>query len=198
MITRRELMGVGAVTVGALAVGVGVVGVNRSSSLAAGHFPNCVLRTHDGQVVRFYDDLIKDKVVAINMMYAQCDGICPRMTANLLEVQDALGQRLGRDVFMYSITLKPAEDTPEALAHYVGMQSSPPRWPFLTGAPRDIERLRRRLGFYDSDPIIDADKSQHTGMVRIGNDRLDRWSMQPALGKPDQIAAAIVRISGAA
>ena len=33
------------------------------------HFPNVTLTTHEGKAVRFYDDLLKDKVVTINFMY---------------------------------------------------------------------------------------------------------------------------------
>lgn len=130
------------------------------------------------------------------MMYAKCEGICPRMTENLLEVQEHLGDRLGRDVFLYSITLQPAHDTPEVLTRYMERPRALPRWTFLTGAPADIELIRRKLGFYDRDPVVDADKRQHTGMVRIGNEPLERWTMTPALGNPKQIAAAILRIRG--
>ncbi|WP_293005926.1 SCO family protein [Nitrosomonas sp.] len=81
-------------------------------------FPNVTLYTHDGEAVKFYDDLIRDKVVAINMMYSQCSGICPKSTANLREVRNILGERAGRDVFMYSITLDPERDTPRLLKQY--------------------------------------------------------------------------------
>ena len=74
----------------------------------ARYFPNVELTTHEGKKVRFYDDLIKDKIVIINFMYAECKGICPGITANLLKVQKLLGNRIGRDIFMYSITLNPA------------------------------------------------------------------------------------------
>ena len=83
----------------------------RSSreKLQARHFPNFELTTHEGKKVRFYDDLIKDKIVIINFMYANCEGKCPPITRNLKRVQNLLGKRVGRDIFMYSITLKPEE-----------------------------------------------------------------------------------------
>ena len=81
-------------------------------------FPNVALRTEQGHDVRFYDDLVKGKVVTINFMYAECEGVCPGITANLLAVQRRLGRRVGRDVFMYSITLDPEHDTPRALSAY--------------------------------------------------------------------------------
>ena len=75
--------------------------------LAERSFPNVTLTTHDGKKVKFYDDLIKDKIVIINFMYVKCDGKCPGTTANLVQVQKLLGNRVGKDIFIYSITLKP-------------------------------------------------------------------------------------------
>lgn len=161
------------------------------SEQRSGRLPNTRLITHEGREVRFYDDLIRGKVVAINLMYAQCSGICPRSTSNLLRVQEMLGERAGRDVFMYSITLQPEQDIPRGLKLYAERHGVGPGWLFLTGAPRDILDLRYRLGFYDPDPVVDNDKSTHTGMVRIGNDNFDRWTMAPALTEPEQILATI-------
>ncbi|UJP06414.1 MAG: SCO family protein [Nitrosomonas sp.] len=154
-------------------------------------FPNVTLYTHEGEAVKFYDDLIRDKVVIINMMYSQCTGICPRSTANLAEVRNILGERAGRDVFMYSITLTPERDTPKLLKQYAERYGIKSGWRFLTGAPDDIELIRYRLGFYDADEDIDNIKENHTGMVRIGYDALDRWSMAPTLAEPSQIMATI-------
>src|SRR5580765_8135356 len=71
------------------------------------YFPNLILTTHEGKQVRFYDDLVKDKIVIFNFMYARCEGICMPITLNLRKVQDLLADRMGRDIFMYSFTLKP-------------------------------------------------------------------------------------------
>ena len=38
----------------------------------ADRFPNVVLKTHEGRNVRFYDDLLKGKIVLMNFMYASC------------------------------------------------------------------------------------------------------------------------------
>ena len=148
------------------------------------YFPNVVLSTHEGKKVRFYDDLIKDKIVVINFIYAECEGICPGITANLVKVQKALGNRVGRDIFIYSITLKPEEDTAAVLKEYAEMHGARPGWTFLTGKPDDIELLRRRLGFVDSDPEVDKDKSQHIGNVRYGNEPLQQWGACPGQANP--------------
>lgn len=155
------------------------------------YFPNLTLTTHEGKKVRFYDDLIKDKIVIINMMYAKCDGICMPVTMNLRKVQKLLGDRVGRDIFFYSITLKPEEDSPTALNRYAQMHGVKPGWLFLTAAPADIELLRRKLGFTNPDPKLDADKSQHIGMVRYGNERLQLWAACPGMANPSWIFESV-------
>ena len=140
------------------------------------NFPNVALQTQDGRTVRFYDDIIKDKVVTINFFCAQCYELCPLVTANLAKVQKALGDRMGREIFMNSITLKPEHDSPEVLKDYAGMYKAQPGWTFLTGAPADIVLLRRSLGFTYPDPKVDQDVTQHIGNVRYGNEPLMLWS----------------------
>jgi protein SCO1/2 len=158
----------------------------------ARYFPNVELTTHEGKKVRFYDDLIKNKIVVINFMYADCEGICPTITLNLVKAQKILGARVGRDIFMYSLTLSPEKDSPAALKHYVKMHGVKPGWQFLTGKPDDIERLRRSLGFSTSNVKLDKDKTNHIGMVKYGNERREWWGMVPGKAKPTWIAESIL------
>jgi protein SCO1/2 len=155
--------------------------------MAERNFPNVTLTTQDGKKVKFYDDLIKDKIVLINFMYVRCEGTCPAATANLAKVQKLLGDRVGRDIFMYSITLKPEEDTPAVLKRYAEAYKTKPGWLFLTGDPKDVELLRQSLGFIDRDPARDANKSNHIGMVRYGNERLQLWAGCPSTLRPGGI-----------
>jgi protein SCO1/2 len=156
------------------------------------HLPNVDLVDHTGQRVRFYDDLVKDKKVVINFMYAKCEGICGSVTANLVRVQKLLGARVGQDIFMYSITLKPTEDSADDLREYAEQHRVGPGWLFLTGAPPDIEHLRRGLGFTYADPVEDADTSNHIGMLRYGVEPLTRWAAGPGMANPAHIARSIL------
>jgi protein SCO1/2 len=70
------------------------------------------LVTQDGKTVHFYDDVIKNKVVAISFIFTKCRGPCPAETASLRKVEQLLGERMGRDVFMYSISIDPEHDRP--------------------------------------------------------------------------------------
>ena len=159
--------------------------------LAERSFPNVTLTTHKGKKVKFYDDLLKDKIVLINFMYVRCQGTCPGTTANLVKVQKLLGDRVGKDIFMYSITLKPEEDTPQRLAAYAKAYKVRPGWKFLTGDPKDVELLRQKLGFIDRDPVRDADKSNHIGMLRFGNEPMTLWAGCPSLLGPGKIVKEI-------
>ncbi len=141
--------------------------------------------------MRFYQDLVKGKVVLINFMYATCTNSCPTFTANLVRVQRLFGDRVGRDVFMYSISLDPEHDSPQVLRDYAKNYSVQPGWTFLTGSLADITTLRRRLGLRDLDPVVDADKTQHIGVVLYGNERFDRWAACPALSEPREIVKYI-------
>lgn len=160
--------------------------------LQARYFPNFELTTHEGKKVHFYDDLIKDKIVVINFMYAQCEGICVPVTQNLKRVQNLLGKRVGRDIFMYSITLKPEEDTPEKLKHYVQMHKLKPGWTFLTGKPDEIALLRKKLGFSDAKAKLDKDVTNHIGMIRYGNEAHQWWAMCPGQANPPWIVESIL------
>ena len=158
----------------------------------ASYFPSVALRTHENQPVQFYDLVRGGRLVVINFMYTRCDGICPNVTGNLMKVQQALGERVGKDIFFLSISLKPEEDTPRALNAYARAHGVGPGWLFLTGRPDGIERLRRKLGFVDPDPRVDRDKSQHIGVIRFGKESLDRWAACPALTNPEQIVRSIL------
>lgn len=174
-----------------------LVAARQRQSPGARRFPDVTLQTQDGKPVRFYSDLIRNRVVVFNMTYTTCNNRCPPMTRNLLDVQRLLGARLGREVFMYSLSVYPEADQPRDLKAYMQQSQVGPGWTFLTGRPDDIDRARRSLGFNDRNPEIDRDRTQHTGMLRIGNDALDRWCTAPALAEPELIVEAVMAVDPA-
>ena len=155
------------------------------------HLPNIPLITHEGKQVYFYDDLVKDKCVSLNFFFAKCEEICPLVMANLAKVQNLLGNQIGRDMFMYSFTLKPEEDTVEVLKHHHQMYHAGPGWTFLTAKPDDMEKLRAAIGFTYPDPAIDKDKTQHIGNIRYGNEPLMLWSACPGMAHAKWIAETL-------
>jgi protein SCO1/2 len=158
-------------------------------------FPNILLQTQDGKSVRFYDDLVKGKTVLVNFIYTNCEKSCSPITANLARVHALLGDRVGRDLFLLSISLDPAVDRPKTLKEYAARFGQFNGWYFLTGNEAEIDHLRRSMGLYDLDPDRDADKTQHAGIVIAGNDRTNRWASLPALMDYRQIAQTVLRIT---
>ncbi len=146
-----------------------------AASLGPRYYSNGVFRTHENKPVRFYDDLIKGKISIINFMYASCETFCPKSIACLTKLQDLLGDRLGRDMFMYSFTLKPDEDTPAKLAAYAKRNHARPGWLFLTGSEYDLTSVRFKL-FRLEDPLVDFSVSIHASMLRIINDTNSQWT----------------------
>ena len=155
------------------------------------HLPNVELITQDNQRVHFYTDLVKDKRVVIQFMFARCKDICPVITHHLVEVQRMLKGRVGSDIFFYSITLSPEEDTPRDLKAFAKMHGVGPGWTFLTGKPDDILLLRKALGFFYNNPKEDADRNNHSGMVVVGTEPLMRWAMCEGGADPKWIATVI-------
>jgi len=155
-------------------------------------FPNVVLTTSEGAKVKFYDDLLKDKIVILHLMYASCDGICPVTTENLKRVRQILRAAVDHDIFTYSLTLKPEEDSPEKLAEYARTRAIRDKdWLFLTGKPDEVDMLRHLLGFADPRPDVDRDKARHSGMLRYGNEPLAIWGSCQGSGDPEWIAQEI-------
>ena len=155
----------------------------------ADFFPNVTLTTHHGQRVRFYDDLIKGKIVALDLIYTTCQYACPLETARLAQVQRLLGDRMGRDVFFYSITIDPDHDTPAVLNAYAEKYRAGPGWLFLTGAKADIDTISKKLGLYtEPDP---RNPDGHVPYLLVGNQTTGQWMRNSATDNPKFLARTI-------
>ncbi len=155
------------------------------------HFPNVELVTMDGQKVRFYDDLVKDRKVVIQFLFTRCTEACPLITHHLVEVQKLLDGRVGSDIFFISVTLSPKEDGPRELKRFAKEHGAGPGWTFCTGKPADVLLLRRALGFTYENPKEDADRNNHTGMLLVGDEPLCRWASAEGGARPSWLALMI-------
>lgn len=156
------------------------------------HFPDVTLLTQDSRKKRFYADLIRDKIVVIQFMFANCDNLCPRTTPNLELVQRNLEKSAPGKVTFLSITVDPERDTPEALKRYAAHFNIQRDWYFLTGRKEDVDLVRRKLGVYDPEDK----KVEHMNVLTIGNEAQGRWLAMEALAKPDDITQTVLRVLG--
>jgi len=189
---RRLLAGVASAVAatGLMARTPGAPVQNPREQMRQKHFPNLGLVTHEGKDVRFYDHVLRDRKVVINFMYTVCSNICTPVTQNILEAQRLLGD-MAKEIDFYSISLAPLQDDPAALRAYMKMNNIGNGWTFLTGKPENIEQIRRGLGFAQPTPEADADISNHSGMLRIGNERLVSWGHASATTTGKAIARMI-------
>jgi len=165
----------------------------------AHHIPNVVVRSHDDRNALFYNDLIRGRTVMINCMSTTNEQSL-QACANLAKIQDALGSRLGRDVFIYSITIDPEHDTPRVLKAFAEKHRARPGWMFLTGERSVIELLRSRLfsqgghnATHDHNQIEDCSLA----LIRYGNEAVGLWGSVPAKNDPMSIARRLSWIESA-
>jgi protein SCO1/2 len=156
----------------------------------ADYFPNVLLTTQDGKTVRFYDDLLKDRIVAIDLIYTHCQFSCPLETARLAQVQRLLGDRVGKDIQFYSITLDPARDTPEVLKAYAEKFHAGPGWLFLTGKKEDIRLVAQKLGLLSYDPTP-VNRDGHTPELMLGDVARGLWMRNSAVDDPRFLATTM-------
>ena len=155
------------------------------------YFPNHELIAHTGETLRFFDDVIAGKVVAISFIFTSCTDICPLETARLVDVYRLLGDRVGEDVHFYSITIDPENDTVPVLREYAerfGIDGD--KWKFLTGDKRQIDQLRDKFGVF-GDPAEEQDLSNHNINLVLGNQATGHWVRRSPFENPYVLATQL-------
>jgi protein SCO1/2 len=156
-----------------------------SDSPAHKYFTDVVLLNQNGERMRLYSDLLQGKVVIIDSFFATCQGSCLPMNRNLEKVQEALGDHIGKDVFIISISVDPAVDTPASLKEYAKKLHARPGWYFLTGDKQNVDLALHKLGQY-----VD-DKQDHLNIFIIGNERTGLWKKAFGLARSDELVKVV-------
>jgi protein SCO1/2 len=159
------------------------------ASAAQKYFSDVKLVDQDGRVVRFYTDMLKGKTVVINAFFTTCTSVCPPMSRNLEQMQAALGDRLGRDVFIVSISVDPLTDTPPRLKQYAQRFHAKPGWIFLTGQKENVDWALYKIGQYVED------KNDHTTIMIVGNEATGLWKKVFGLAKADELLRLVNEVA---
>jgi cytochrome oxidase Cu insertion factor (SCO1/SenC/PrrC family) len=158
---------------------------------ARDYFTNLELVSQDGKTVRFFDDVLKDKVVIINFIFTNCEGACPLVTHKLTLVRDAMEGQIGDTVRFVSLSLDPKRDTPAALKEFAKTHHADhDGWVFLTGTPENLEYIIKRLGQYTDD--VEA----HSTMMLAGNVKAAHWMKILPHEQPPAIAEKLRLLIG--
>ena len=156
-----------------------------TENAAAKYFTDITLVNQNGEKMRFYSDLLQGKTVIINSFFATCQGSCLPMTRNLEKVQEALGDRLGKDARIISISVDPEVDTPTELKAFSKKFHARPGWYFLTGSKENVEFVLKKLGQFVED------KNDHTNIFIIGNERTGLWKKAFGLAKSEELVKVV-------
>ena len=149
------------------------------------YFTDVVLVNQNGEKMRFYSDLLQGKVVIINSFFATCQGVCLPMNRNLEKVQQALGDHVGKDVNIISISVDPTVDTPASLKEYAKKLNARPGWYFLTGDQQNVEFALKKLGQFV------PDKQDHLSILIVGNERTGLWKKAFAMASEAELIKVV-------
>lgn len=152
------------------------------------YLANLKLVDQNGRRVDLYDDLIHERIVVINSFFASCTGSCPVMARTFLLLQNKLGDRLGKDVVLISITVDPTNDTPEKLKEYAKRVGAKRGWYFLTGTPEEVDAALRKIGQH-----TDA-REAHMNIVIAGNDRTGLWKKVLAIAPSEEVWKVVASV----
>jgi cytochrome oxidase Cu insertion factor (SCO1/SenC/PrrC family) len=182
-----RLMAAAAVAAAAVATAIWNSGDSKAQDRPWGesYIPNLTVMTQRGKPVKFYDDLVKGKIVIISFIYTSCTDICPLTTARIAQLEEKLGDMVGREVFFLSMTVDPEHDTPERLKEYAERFGAGPGWSFVTGKPADIRAINYKFG--DRSGVI----SEHRNEIVMGNDATGEWQKDSVFGDIDRLALTV-------
>ena len=153
----------------------------RAQSPSEKYFTNTELIDQSGRKLRFYEDVLKGKVVVINPFHTTCKSTVPVMNGNIQKIGDAFPANLGKDLFFVSITVDAETDTPSAINAYAKQVKAKPGWLFLTGTKDNVSIVLKKLGLYVED------KESHSTLLLIGNDSTGLWKKALGLAKSDEL-----------
>lgn len=192
MNTRNVLLTLGVLALAApVRAEPGPRAASAGEEKARAYFTDSPLVNERGEQVRFYSDVLKDKVVVINFIYTRCKGACPLMTSRLKQVKQGLGDLFGRKVYFVSISLDPSFDTPEQLRSFAAAHGAQVAgWTFLTGKKQDVDVVVKRLGQYVEDP------ADHSTMLLAGNVAERHWIKLRPDEPPVAVAERLRELSG--
>ena len=158
-------------------------GATGSAFLDQVSIPDVKLLNQHGQQVRFYSDLVKDRVVGLSFIYTSCTTICPPIGANVARLEKVLEkQSPNNNVQIISISIDPYTDTPERLKAWSEKFAPGPRWTLLTGPKTEVDHLLKTL------KVFSASIEDHAPFFLIGNEPRGRWTLVNGLAAPTELA----------
>lgn len=151
--------------------------------------PDVELVDQDGRPVHFYSGLVENRVVAMNFVFTTCTTVCPPMGASFGQLQEELGEHLGKDVHLVSVSIDPTTDTPERLKEWGSRFGAGADWTLVTGPKPQVKEVLKAL------EIFTPDFRDHAPLVLLGNDRTGRWRRAHGFTPPARLAELLLELA---
>ena len=139
------------------------------TAAARKYFTDLELTDQKGEKHRLFTDLMKDKIIVMQSFFTTCTSVCPNTVGNFASIQEHLGDRLGRDVLLLSITVDPVNDTPQKLEKFAKQWKARDGWYFLTGSPERVQTALLKFG-----QMVDH-RDSHSNVFIMGNLNTGLW-----------------------
>jgi len=150
-----------------------------------------VLVDQHGNEVKFISDVIGDRIVVMDFIYTSCTTVCPVISAVFGQVQSKLGDQLGEEVVLVSVSVDPVRDTPQRLKAYAATHKANPGWIWLTGNKRTMDEVLDGLGAYS------PNFENHPAMVLVGDGRSGVWTRSFGFPSPDRLVEQVNSLQAA-
>ncbi len=150
-------------------------------SEAQRYFTDVELVDQQGQRLRLYSDLMKDRTVIISAFFTRCQGVCPVTVSTLRKIQDWLGDRLESEVRILSLSVDSDYDTPQRMQAYAAQFKARRGWHFLSGEKENVQLALRKFG------QLTERKESHPSIFLVGNLTTGLWKKAFGLADPKKI-----------
>ena len=147
--------------------------------------PDVELRDQEGRKVQFYTDLIKDKVIVLSFFYTNCSYTCTIQGRTFSKLQTLLGERLGKSVFLISVTTDPVNDKPTNLKTWAKRYDARTGWTLVTGEKAEMSKL---LAPFTGTP---AGGGMHLPVTFVANAGTGRWTSAAGIFAPEDLLKAV-------
>lgn len=129
-----------------------------------GKAPNFSLTNQHGKNTN--NDTYKGKIYVVDFFFTTCPSICPVMTQNMKQIQDAFADN---SIGIASFSINPEHDTPEILSEYAQKHGATnPNWHFLTGDSEEILALSNNgFNIYAGAGTIEDGGFEHSGLFAL-------------------------------
>ena len=141
--------------------------------------------------LRLKEDVVGDRIVVMGFIYTSCTTVCPVVSAIMQKVQARLGEQVGREVQLVSISVDPLRDTPQRLREYSSLYHAGPGWTWLTGPVPAVTDTLKGLGTWS------ANFTDHPPVIMVGDGRSGEWTRYYGFTDPGVLVARVDALGAA-